>query len=361
VSVRTSSLVLGIVGVILIVLAVLGRYLIAPIVTKLPADTDTSLQYSGKATMLDSKALASGDIAHALQADIPVTADRRIQVTDTDGDTAIVKDSLTLHVGGQSQPSSHLYALDRTSLEGVAGPDGTSVEPSKGALSSAFPIGPKSSSSEYTYYDAATRAIVPVRYTGTAKRHGRSTNVYKFDVAGPVKDPALLTALPKALPKALVAGLAPLLPAAVRDQFTPATVAALPALIPLTYTDTTKIVAYVDKQTGVAIEQTISQKIIANAALGTAPVPLLPASAVDLAVTSASSDSLADKARSAGRLLILVRTGVPVALLVIGVLLIVVAVLRRKKPGPDSAGPGPVAEEPAVAGESHGLGTSGGA
>jgi hypothetical protein len=331
VSVRRSSLVLGSVGLVLIVLAVLVRYLIVPVATKLPGDTDLTVHYSGKATMLDNKALQAGDAAHALAANVLITVDRRVQVTETHGDTAIVKDSLALHAGGQTQPSTHTYALDRSSMEGATPLAGTSVEPSRGALSSAFPIGAKSDNA-YTFYDSTTRTVVPIHYAGTAQRHGRSTNIYKITVAGPVKDPTLLTALPKALPKNLVAGLAPLLPAAVRARFTPATLAALPATIPMTYTGTTSIVAHVDRQTGVAIEQTISQQIIANATLGTTAVALLPVSASDFSITPASTATLTDKARTAGRQLTLLRTAAPLALLAIGALLLLVAVLRRHRP-----------------------------
>jgi hypothetical protein len=328
--VRRSSIVLGGVGIVVIVLAVLIRFVVVPVATKLPGNTNLGINYAGTATMLNGAALQSRDTKQVMAANVPMTVDRRVKVTSTHGDTAIVTDALTVHAGGQSLPSVHTYALDRTSLAG-APPRGTSVEPSKGALSSAFPIGPKADNS-YRYYDSTTQAIVPITYAGHATRDGRPVIVYKIAAVGAVKDPGLLKTLPPALPKKLIAALAPLLPAAVRAEITPATLTALPDPIPLSYTGTTNIVAYVDTQTGVAVDQTISQQVVVNVSAGSQTLSLLPALALKFHITPASVNYLADKAKSAGRLLTLMQVIVPIALIVIGVALVVVAVVRRRKP-----------------------------
>ena len=129
------------------------------------------------ATLLNSGALQSGDTKHVIAANVPITVHRRLKATSIQGDTAIVSDDLTIHAGSQTLPSDHTYALNRTTLEGVTPPAGVSVEPSVGALSSMFPIGPPANSS-YRYYDSTTRDIVPISYTGHATREGRSVNVY---------------------------------------------------------------------------------------------------------------------------------------------------------------------------------------
>jgi hypothetical protein len=331
VSVRRSSMVLAAVGLVFIVVAGLVRFIAVPLAVKLPGDTDATVHYAGTATLLNSKALLAGDITHVLTANVPITVDRRIQVTATHGNTAIVKDSVTVHAGGLSEPSAHVYALDRTSMKGAAPPGGISVEPSRGALSSAFPINPKSGAT-YNFYDSTTRTIVPVRYTGTDNRHGRPVKVYEISASGPVKDPTMLAPLPSGLPTALMAGLAQVLPPAARAGLTPQTVAALPTTIPLTYTGITKITAYVDRQTGVSIEQTISQQVIANAVLGAKPVALLAVSAFEFSSTPASMLDITRKAKSAGQQLNLLSNVAPLTLLVVGALLLVVAVLLRRRP-----------------------------
>jgi hypothetical protein len=242
-----------------------------------------------------------------------------------------VSDDLTIHAGTETLPNDHTYALDRTTLEGVAPPTGIAVEPSVGALSSAFPIGPQASSS-YRFYDSTTRNIVPVSYTGPATREGRAVNVYTISSVGPVKDPGLLKMLPPSLAKKLIASLAPLLPAAVRAEITPATLAVLPDPVPLSYTGTTHITAYVDKQTGVPIDETISEQVVVNVAAGARTLSLIPVLALDFRVTPASMRYLAHKAQTSGELLTLIEVIVPLVLAVIGAVLIVIAILRRRRP-----------------------------
>ncbi len=327
--VRRSSIVLAVIGVVLIVLGVVVRFVIVPVATKLPGSTNLSVTYTGKATLLNSSALLAGDTKNVIAANVPTTVDRRLKVTRVQGDTAIVSDDLTIHAGSQTLPSDHTYALDRTTLEGVTPPQGTSVEPSKGALSSTFPIGPEATSS-YRYYDSTTRGIVPVSYSGQATRDGRSVNVYKIFSTGAVKDPGLLKLLPPSLPKKLIASLAPLMPATVQAKITPATLAALPSPVPLSYTGTTTIVAYVDSQTGVPIDETVFEQVVVNVAAGSQTLSLIPVLALDFHATPASVKYLADKAKTAGELLTLMKVIVPIALVTIGVVLLVIAILRRK-------------------------------
>ena len=329
--VRRSSIILAGIGVVLIVLGVLVRFVVVPVATKLPGSTNLGVTYSGQATLLNSSALQSGDTKNVLVANVPATVDRRVKVTSIHGDTAIVSDDLTIHAGSQTLPSDHTYALDRTTLEGVTPPPGIPAEPSVGALSSTFPIGPEANDS-YRFYDSTTRGIVPISYTGHATRDGRSVTVYRIASTGAVKDPGLLKLLPPSLPKKLIASLAPLLPTSVRAKVTSAILAALPSPVPLSYTGTTNIVAYVDSQTGVPIDETVSEQIVANVAAGARTLSLIPVFALGFHVTPASVKYLADKAKTAGELLTLMKVIVPVALVVIGVVLLVIAILRRHKP-----------------------------
>jgi Porin PorA len=348
--VRRSSIVLATVGVVLIVLGVLVRFVVVPVATKLPGSTNLSVTYGGTATLLNRSALQSGDTKNVIATNVPITVDRQLKVTSIRGEVAIVSDDLIIHAGSQTLPSDHTYALNRSTLEGVTPPAGVSVEPSVGALSSMFPIGPAADSS-YRYYDSTTRNIVPISYTGHATRDGRSVNEYQITSTGAVKDPGLLKMLPPALPKKLIAGLAPLLPAAEQAKFTPAVVAALPNPIPLSYTGTTSIVASVDSQTGIPITETISEQVVVNVTAGSQTLSLIPVLALDFHLTPASTAYLANKAKTTGELLTLIKVIVPVALVVIGVILLVIAILRRHKPA--AAPAAPVATVAAGSGETQ--------
>src|ERR1700691_4301656 len=272
VPVRRSSIALAVIGIILIVLGVLVRSVVVPVATKLPGSTDLSVTYTGTATLLNSSALQSGDTKNVIATNVPTTVDRRLKVTGIYGDTAIVSDDLTIHAGSQTLPSDHTYALNRTTLGGVAPPTGA------------------------------------------------------------VKDPGLLKLLPPSLPKKLIAGLAPLLPAAERAKFTPAVLSALPNPIPLSYTGTTSIVAAVDSQTGIPITETISEQVVVNVTAGAQTLRLIPVLALDFHLTPASTNYLANKAKTTGELLTLMKVIVPIVLVVIGVVLLVIAILRRHQP-----------------------------
>jgi hypothetical protein len=133
--------------------------------------------------------------------------------------------------------------------------------------------------------------------------------------------------------------MAPLLPAAVQAEMTPATLASLPDPIPLSYTGTTNIVAYVDKQTGVPIDETISEQVVVNVAAGSQSLSLIPVLVFDFHVTPASMKYLAHKAKTAGELLTLMKVIVPILLTVIGVVLLAVAIIRRRASEPTPPGP----------------------
>jgi hypothetical protein len=342
---RRSSIVLALVGLLLLVAAALTRFVILPAGTRLPGSTDITVRYTGSGTLLNAKALAAGDTAHALATGVPVGVDRRTYVKSVHGGTAIVGDDVTLTAGGTTQTDRHTYALDRTRLTGVASPDTTAVEPTAGALAVAWPIGP-SSSKPYQLYDIATRRSWPAKYLGTGSTDGRSTYRFSYSASAPLRDPVVAASLPAALPKSILASLAPLLPAATAAQLTGA-LPALPADVPISYQAATTLVAVVDQQTGLIVDTTQDQQIIAGVTLGGATASLLPVMAVKVKLTPASVTMLAGKAKSAGRLLTLIGVVVPLALLVIGLGLVVVAVLRRTAPKP--ASPDSSSGEPAGA------------
>jgi hypothetical protein len=338
--IRRSAILLAVLGVLLIALSGTVRFVIVPLATKLPADTDMTVHYAGTASMLNQTALQAGDTAHAMSTNLPVNVERHLQVTAVHGNTAVLDDAIVLNVAGQKQTSAHVYAIDRTEMTGVSSPAGTVVEPSTGALSSTFPLNGKQDDS-YRMYDSTTRMIVPLKFTGESELNGRMVNNYRMSVTGAVKDPALLKALPPALPKTLMASLAPLLPKAVQAQMTPAVVTSLPEVIPMAYTGVSTIVVAVDRQTGAPLGQTISQQVIAGVTLGQTTMSLLPVSSVEFKITKASADELLSQAVSGGRLLNLLAIAAPLVLLIGGLLLMLIAIARRHRP---ASIPAPVLE-----------------
>ena len=127
---------------------------------------------------LNASALQSGNVAQAIARNVPVTVDRHIYVSQTDGNTAVVHDDLTLKGQAGTFDEKHTYAVDRTKLTEATPPAGVQVENHQG-LTISLPASPDPKSHVYKYWDPATRVAVPVRYTGSAKREGRETFHYE--------------------------------------------------------------------------------------------------------------------------------------------------------------------------------------
>src|SRR5260370_8171155 len=88
VPVRRSSIVLAGIGVVLIVLGVLVRFVVVPVATKLPVSTNLGVTYSRRATLLNSTALQSGDTKNAITPNTPITSTRQPHATTTPAHTA---------------------------------------------------------------------------------------------------------------------------------------------------------------------------------------------------------------------------------------------------------------------------------
>jgi hypothetical protein len=326
---RSSKIMIGLAGGLLL-LAAVTRFVVLPMGSKLPDDTKATARYTGTATLLNAEALRSGDTAHVVMKHVPITIDRRIKVTSTHGDTAVVSDDFTLTGPNRLKSvDNHVYAVDRVSLEGVRAPSGQTAEPADGGLTIAWPLSPDTSK-HYRAYDSATRTVVPARYAGSHSFHGRDSQSYTYTAVGPLRDPALSKALPPALPKALAAKLAPLLPAAVASKLGPA-LATLPDPIPLGYTATTRAAATVDADTGLPLDESIDQQIVAYVTVKGEKVTLMPVLATKAALTPHSIDDAVGKAGHVALLLTLIGVFTPIVLVVLAVVLFSVGWHRRRR------------------------------
>ncbi|WP_063886777.1 porin PorA family protein [Rhodococcus sp. LB1] len=327
---RRSSAVWGVIGLVLIALAALTRFVVTPYMAQLPSDTDVTVTYTGTATLLNADALQTGDVANAIAKDIPVTIDRRVHVLDTSGSTAVVADEATIQAGPAVLPSTHTYAVDRTSLEAVSGPDGAPAVEQASGLTVAFPVHP-APEDRYTYWDPQSRTSAPITYTGQDTRQGREVRVYTTTVSGTLKDDATLATLPPARPKNLLASLAPALPADVMAAVGPL-VPTLPDPVPLAYTADTTLTFYVDNTSGVVLDARLQQQVTAGVSANGSVTDVTPVLAVDATVTPESQQAAADTAASISTALTVLGTVAPIVLLLLGVIALVVAFVRRHPP-----------------------------
>ena len=315
-------------GVLLQLVALLLAFVIAPKATLLPEKANVTAELAGKATMLNAAAIKAGDLAHVFLKDVPVTVDRHIHVVKSAGDTAVVAVDQTLHVGPKASTTTKNYAVDRKTRLATTAPAGYQVEPAHG-LVIGYPFQPKAADG-YTSYDPTTQLTGPVHYVADTTRGGRTVHTYTTAITGRVNDANLLAGLPPALPKPALLGIVSKLPAAAQAKLAPV-LGSLPALVPLHYTATTDMTAYVDTVTGAAVDQRMVQQVVAGLTVGGQDVNLVPVMALDVKVTPASVHMLAARSAKADRLLTIIGTIVPIGLVLIGLALEAAAIVRRRR------------------------------
>ncbi|GAA1949206.1 porin PorA family protein [Catenulispora subtropica] len=248
------------------------RFVMVPDAEQVQSDTHTVNHYTGTASFLDPKALASGDLAHVFSKDVPFTAVEDFRTASLHGGTAVLTDATT--TAGPAAPalgdSTVTWAVDRKTLMPAAAPSGTTAVEHKG-LSVGFPFAPKAR--DYPYWDGGTGKQATAKYVRTEQHAGRTAYVYTVDVTGALADKGIQAKVPQSVPsevlKSLAATLAP-------DQ-----AGALSLLlpkdggdVPLTYSSTTKGTMWVDKFDGTTLDADNQQTVTAQLKSPLGEVPL---------------------------------------------------------------------------------------
>ena len=329
----------------------------APRLAVLPSDTNTTRTYTGTAaTLFNAAALTSATAGPILLTDVPVTLPHTTKVLQTKGDNALVSDAGSVVAAGQTVASyNYRYAVNRTSMGPGSG--FTNVTAQQGVTFN-WPI--RTAKKDYSAWLSDTQTTAPLTYDKTATRGGLSTYVYTLaSPAAAVTDPQTLQSLPASLPKdtfaALSAGLN--LPAAQLDGLQQL-LAAEPDPVPLNYTYQVTATYWVEPTTGeiVDLQEHEVRTLVLKA--GSTVVPITPI--LDVSYTSSPSQlkaAVADARKDARQVNLLYRT-VPIALLVVGVLLLglaAVALLFRRprlRPMAPIAVPEPVTRTPVSVGAS---------
>ena len=336
---------LAIIGVLCLVAAAILAWVVVPNRSELPADTNTTRDYTGTAnTLVNPQALAAGDFGNAIVSNTPVTGERTVRVLATSGDNAQVADERTLSAGGQQVAgSSAQYAVDRRSLEAASDPPADwNVQPHEG-LTVSFPIG--SEQQDYTGWVADTQSTTPITYLREEARGGANTYVYEADVPPtPITDQTVLDDLPSAIPQLALAALASTLP----PQQQAALVQVLPALpnpVPLEYTYEANTTYWVEPTTGTVVD--IQRQEIRTASIigpDGSPIGALPVYDVQTQFTDSSVATAGREASDRRSDIVTAGTVAPWVLTALGILALLAAVIGllmwRRRAAAMPAGPG---------------------
>ncbi|MFF7944680.1 porin PorA family protein [Nocardia gamkensis] len=343
-SIRKSSILWLLAGAVLIVGAVLIRFVFVPSMTKLPSDLDQGQKFEGTMQALNPQAMAAGDLPNLLTPPMPITADRSLKVDAVDGDTAIITSTAVVNLPqGPPQTDVHTYAVDRVDFGPVELSDEqrrelvppnrqATFEPHQG-LTFNFPMHPSRDGN--LFYDSTLRTTSPAKFVDEQTLENRSVYRYHIDAAGPIGDPVTLAqfkAFPSSVPKAMINGLlqAGLVPDTSRSSLESA-LPSLPDQLTVGFGSVNNVDVSVDEQFGAPIEAVQNQALYVTVPVNGTALPVLPVSIVKMHTTKSDVASTASTLSSNGTKLTLLDTLLPIGMGVLGIVALGLSVLRRKR------------------------------
>jgi hypothetical protein len=335
---RTGALILGI---LLIVLAGLTKWVVAPRMTMLPGDTDTSRYYTGTAAVMSNPTSLTGTLfGPGLLRNVPVTVRHTDKVLSTEGRTALVADQRVVSVPGFTAADlNYRFGVDRKTFQ----PAGDFADLSKSAgITFNFPMGTQRH--DYQGWVPDIQRTTTLTYAGQATRDGVDTYVFKAD--GPayvITDPELLKILPSEMTKKDLMQLTPSLGFGknkllkLNDQL-----ATLPDPVPLEYTYQGTATFWVAPDSGLIVDMVQSEVRSVQFVAGPQKrIPVTPIMDMTYRMTPASIAAAAQDARDAIKGIQLIEVTAPLVLLGGGILLLIVglAIRPRRRPEPPTAPP----------------------
>ncbi|MFD3591170.1 porin PorA family protein [Nocardia sp. NPDC058640] len=341
--VRKSAVVFALLGAVLVIGAVIVRFVVVPSSMKLPDDLNQVQKFEGTTQALNAQALMTGDLANLLTPQLPITADASLVVDAVDGDTAIVTRSAAIKMPDASvQNNVHTYAVSRVDYSPVPLDDAqrTALVPADklsgfeahSGLVFSWPMNPAKDGT--TLYDPVTRVAQPVTFADEGELNGRPVFNYRVDASGPIADQAIMaqfTAFPKQLPKTLIAGL--LQAGVVPEQSRAPLAAALPTMpdmLDLGFAGTNQVRTAVDTEFGAPLRFDQTQGIYATVKASGQDIPTVPLSITALHTTDAEVATTAKSMSDNATLLSIMNLWLPLGLLITGLGLIGYAATRPR-------------------------------
>lgn len=339
---RGWAIGLAVLGVLCLAAAAILAWAVVPSKKELPADTNTTRQFTGTAAiLLNPQAIAAGNLQGALLTNLPVAAQRTVKVLATDGDQAEVSDARTLTTA-DGQPlgqTSVNYAVDRKSLEAASSPPSDWQVTDHEGLTVSWPIG--TNKQDYPGWVNDTKSTTTLRYVREESKNDVNTYVFQAQTeAAPIKDEQVLGTLPKSLPAGTLSTLASALP--IPDEIKAQLAQLLPQLgdpISLSYTFQTNSTYWVEPTTGIVVD--LERKETRNVGLGLPSggvLPVAPVYDVSTSFTDQSVTDAVDEATDKKNQIQAYGTTWPLILLIVGILAILAAValflVSRRRPAP---------------------------
>lgn len=329
---RWGSRALVVLGVLLLVGAGVVRWVVAPSLAVLPADTDTTRHYAGTAAVaVDASALDAGGTKPVVLKDVPVEIENRTRVLDTEGDNARIMSSKKVDVNGEPMVSvEYPYAVDRTTMGHGSG---FSDVVKQNGITFSWPI--RTEKRDYTGWIQDTGGTVPLVYQGTERKAGVLTYVFEANMPTPqeITDEQSLAALPESMAKLDAIKLMPSLGLdPERSARLQPVLLGLPDPIPFTYTLQVESKYWVEPDSGVVLDAQKHEVRTLGVTSGDKILPIMGALDMTFAATPDTLQEAADDAREAGDQVFLIFVTVPIVMAGLGALLVLLGLIGMTFP-----------------------------
>jgi len=348
---RRTRLAMAVLGVLLLASAGVVRFVVLPAVAKMPANSNTTNVYAGTArVLLNEAALAPGSKAPLLLYNLPLRINETVRVLKANGSAAVVDYRTTETAAGKSLPvMDDRYVVNRTTMAPSTSLSWPGLIATRG-LTISFPIG--TLQQNYTGWVQDTGRTTPLVFAGTASGVTLGTRSYAFgfqaDVfqqktpAAPITDRQELAALPSGIPKSEIPQLVSRLhlPTSEISRFASA-FAKFPSMVPLEYTYAATYTYWVAPRDGVVVDlqATETRAVEFPASVLGVAVPIATVSEFVYTDTPGTLQARILEAKNDSSALTLAGTTVPLSALIVGFVLLVTAVLLRRRgegPRPES-------------------------
>jgi len=183
---RTSKIVLLVIGVLVLVVAAIWRPVVAPQLTKLPTSLDISYRFTGTYTGYVNQ--STGARLAAAQ-NLPLTIDRQVKAVPAQSTSSelVVNDASTVAFGPDKTPQILQYVLDRSTAESVKSPHAYALVPGNvvdrtGSYSLGPPPGADTAETYPLWVDEIGKAV-PISYANVTQTvHGVAVQEWQLNL-----------------------------------------------------------------------------------------------------------------------------------------------------------------------------------
>ena len=183
---RTSRIVLLVIGVIVLAVAAVWRPVVAPQLTKLPTSLDIKYHFTG--TYIGYVNQSTGARLAAPQ-NLPLSIDRQVKAVPSQSTSSelVVNDASAVAIGPSKTPQILQYVLDRSTAENVKSPHAYALVPGNvvdraGSYSLGPPPGADTARTYPLWVDEIGKAV-PITYAGATQTvHGVAVQEWQLNL-----------------------------------------------------------------------------------------------------------------------------------------------------------------------------------